>query len=161
MSDARSRLGGLLLNLGLVLAGVLALVLLYALATRAFTPASNPVRQANPAGLVGDIVQVEVLNGCGEAGIAGLATQYLRDNNFDVVGSGNYIDFEQPHSLVLDRVGNREAALGVAAILGIDEAYVREETGEDYYLDASVVLGQDYRTLRPFKDDFPDETTRR
>ena len=152
MSDARSRLGGLLLNGGLALGGVLALVLLYALATRAFTPAASPVRQANPAGLVGDIVQVEVLNGCGEPGLAGRATAYLREHNYDVVESGNYVDFDQPHSLVLDRVGNREAALGVAATLGIDEAYVREEVGDDYYLDASVVLGRDYRTLRAFED---------
>ncbi len=159
MPDARSRLGGLLLNVGLSLAGVLALVLLYAFATRAFTPTASPVRQANPAGLVGDIIQVEVLNGCGESGIAGRATQYLRANNYDVVGSGNYVDFDQPHSLVIDRVGNREAALGVAAILGVDAAYVREEISDDYYLDASVVLGRDYRTLRPFEAEPVEELT--
>ena len=152
MPDARSRLGGLLLNVGLVLGGVAALVLLYALAMRAFAPSTNPVRTANPAGLPGDIIQVEVLNGCGEPGIAGRATQYLRRHHFDVVGSGNYVDFEQEHSLVIDRVGDREAALRVAAILGIDEAYVREEVGDDYYLDASVVLGRDYRSLRAFAD---------
>ncbi len=153
MSDARSRLGSFLLNVGLVAAGVLALVLVYALATRFFTPETSPIRAANPARLLGDIVQVEVLNGCGEPGVAGRVTQFLRRHDFDVVGSGNYADFEQPHSLVIDRVGNREAALGVAAILGIDEAYVREEPGEGYYLDASVVIGRDYRSLRAFDDD--------
>lgn len=157
MPDARGRFGGFLLNVGLALGGVLALVLLYALATRAFAPSTSPVRTANPAALPGDIVQVEVLNGCGVSGIAGAATQYLRRHHFDVVGSGNYRDFEQERSLVIDRVGNREAALRVAAILGIDEAYVREEIGDDYYLDASVVLGRDYRSLRPF-DDLPTDS---
>lgn len=151
MPDARGRLGGFLLNAGLALGGVLALVLLYALATRAFSPAASPVRQANPAQLLGDIVQVEVLNGCGEPGLAGRVTRFLRDHNFDVVSSGNYVDFEQERSLVIDRVGNREAALSVAAILGIDEAYVREDIGPDPYHDASVVLGRDYRSLRPFE----------
>lgn len=157
----RSRLGRLLLNVGLVVAGVLALVLLYALATRVLTPAASPVRQANPAGLAGDIVQVEVLNGNGEPGLAGRVTRFLREHHFDVVGSGNYVDFAQPHSLVIDRVGNPEAARAVAAILGIDEAYVREEPGASYYLDASVVLGRDYRTLRPFENDAPGETPAR
>lgn len=152
MPDAPSRLGGLLLNVGLAFGGVLVLVLLYGLATRAFTPTANPVRQANPTGLMGDIVQVEVLNGCGVSGIAGTATSYLRDHDFDVVGSGNYVDFDQPHSLVLDRVGNREAALAVAAALGIDEEHVSEELNEKLYVDASIVLGRDYQTLRAFED---------
>lgn len=156
MPDARSRVGGFLLNAGLALGGVAALVLLYALATRAFSPATSPIRPANPAGLPADIIQVEVLNGCGEPGLAGRVTHYLRRHHFDVVGSGNYVDFDQEHSLVIDRVGNREAALRVAAILGIAEAYVREEIGPDPYHDASVVLGRDYRSLRPFEDAAPD-----
>ena len=155
MGDARSRIGGWLLSLGLAVAGVLALVLLYSFATRFLAPDTSPVRTANPTGLLGDIVQVEVLNGCGEPGIAGRVTQFLRDHDFDVVNSGNYVDFEQAQSLVIDRVGNREAALRVAAILGIDEAYVREETGEGYYVDASVVLGRDYPSLRAFSEDAP------
>lgn len=152
MGEAGSRVGGVMLNVGLVVALVLALVLVYAFATRFLMPDASPVRTANPAGLLGDIVQVEVLNGCGAPGVAGEVTRYLRDHHFDVVASGNYVDFAQPHSLVIDRVGNREAALSVAAILGIDEAYVREETGSGYFLDASVVIGRDYENLRPFKD---------
>ena len=152
MGEAGSRVGGVMLNVGLAVAGVLALVLVYAFATRFFMPDASPVRTANPAGLLGDIVQVEVLNGCGAPGVAGEVTRYLRDHHFDVVDSGNYVDFAQPHSLVIDRVGNREAALSVAAILGIDEAYVREETGPGYFLDASVVIGRDYESLRPFRD---------
>lgn len=152
MADAPGRFGGLLLNVGLALGGVLVLVLLYAFATRAFSPTANPVREANPGGLVGDIVQVEVLNGCGESGVAGTATAFLRDHDFDVVASGNYVDFAQPHSLVLDRVGNREAAVSVATALGIDEDYVREERDAGLYVDASVVLGRDFATLRPFEN---------
>lgn len=140
------------MSLGLAVAGVLALVLLYSFATRFIAPDARPVRTENPAGLLGDIIQVEVLNGCGEPGIAGRVTGFLRDNDFDVVSSGNYVDFDQAHSLVIDRVGNREAALRVAAILGIDEAYVREEPGEGYYVDASVVIGRDYPSLRAFDE---------
>lgn len=155
MGDVRSRMGGVLLSLGLLVAGVVVLGLIYSFATRFFVPDASPVRTANPANLLGEIVQVEVLNGCGEPGVAGRVTGFLRDHDFDVVSSGNYVDFEQPHSLVIDRVGNRQAALRVAAILGIDEAYVREEIGDGYYLDASVVIGRDYQGLRAFDEDPP------
>lgn len=151
MSDTR-RPSGLLLNVGLAVAGVLVLVLLYAFATRTLSPDANQVRRAHAGGPPADIIQVEVLNGCGVSGIAGRATGFLRDHHVDVVGSGNYTDFEQEHSLVIDRVGNRAAALRVAAVLGIDDAYVRSEPDESYYLDASVVIGRDYETLRAFDE---------
>lgn len=152
MPEAR-RWSGFFLNVGLAVAGVLALVLLYAFAARTFSPDTRPILRANAEGQPADIIQVEVLNGCGASGVAGRATGFLRDHHVDVVGSGNYANFEQEHSLVIDRVGNRAAALRVAAILGIDDAHVRSEPGEGYYLDASVVLGRDYQTLRAFEDD--------
>ncbi len=151
MSDARPR--SLLLNVGLAVAGLLVLVLAYAFATSTLSPGASPVLRASAADPPADIIQVEVLNGCGASGVAGRATGFLRDHDVDVVGSGNYADFEQEHSLVIDRVGNRAAALRVAALLGIDEAYVRSEPGESYYLDASVVIGRDYETLRAFGDE--------
>ncbi len=152
MPDA-SRSSSLLLNVGLGVAGVLVLVLVYAFATRTFAPDAAPVLRATTADPPADIIQVEVLNGCGASGVAAQATRFLREHHFDVVGSGNWTDFEEPHSLVIDRVGDRAAALRVAALLGIDEAYVRSEPGESYYLDASVVLGRDYQTLRAFEDE--------
>ncbi len=155
MSDGRR---GLLLNLGLAVAGVLALVLLYAFATRTFAPDARPVLRATSSGQPADIIQVEVLNGCGASGVAARATQFLRDHDFDVVGSGNWVNFEEAHSLVIDRVGDRAAALRVAAVLGIEDAHVRSEPGESYYLDASVVLGRDYQTLRAFEDEIPPST---
>lgn len=153
MGDARSRIRGALQSLGLAVAGVLALVLLYSFATQFLAPDTSPVRPDTTTGLIGDIVQVEVLNGCGEPGVAGEVTQFLRDHDFDVVSSGNYVDFDQAQSLVIDRVGNREVALRVAAILGIDEAYVREDIGDGYYVDASVVIGRDYPSLPAFAED--------
>lgn len=149
--SARTAWSGVLLNIGLAVGGLLVLVLLWAFVTRALTPTATPERTANPAGLVGDIVQVEVRNGCGVPGLAADVTQYLRRHGFDVVASGNFTNFSQERSLVIDRVGNRDAALNVAAILGIAEEYVIEDVRDDYYLDASVVIGRDYLSLRPFE----------
>lgn len=147
---ASSPIAGALLNLALVVCGVLALALLYALANRFLAPRADAVREANPAQLQGDIIQVEVRNGCGDPGLAATATEYLRDQGFDVVASGNVPDFGVAASEVIDRIGDRAAALKVAAALGVSEARVREER-RDLYLDASVILGCDYATLRPFE----------
>lgn len=145
------------LNAALVVFGLAVLVLLYALLTRTFWPsAPDPTRDANPTGLVGDIIQVDVRNGCGVPGIAGETTEFLRDLHFDVVSSGNYESFDEAESFVIDRVGNLEAARRVAAALGIPEERVRQDIRPEYYLDATVVIGRDFRALRPFEGNAPD-----
>src|SRR5690606_41590127 len=64
-----SRVANALLNAALFGAGLAVLVLLYGLATRTFTPRTAPVREATTAALEGDVIQVEVRNGAGEAGL--------------------------------------------------------------------------------------------
>jgi hypothetical protein len=126
------------------------LVLLYGLGTRFLAPRVDPAREANPASFVGDILQVEVRNGCGVSGVAAVATRYLRRRGFDVVEVGDYTSFEEPISLVIDRVGDPEAARKIAYALGIDPAHIVEDVRLDYFLDATVVLGKDYASLKPF-----------
>lgn len=152
MSKAAKPWSNRLLNIGLALAGIVVVVLLYALVTRTLAPRVDPSRGENPAGLVGEILQVEVRNGCGVAGLAADMTKYLRQKGFDVVEVGDYTSFDVTHSMVIDRVGDLEAAKKIAAVLGIAEAYVRQEISQDYYLDASIVIGQDYTTLTPFQE---------
>ena len=152
MGSARSRWSGFLLNTLLAVLAVVLIVLVYGFATRFLTPRVDPVRETNPARLIGDIIQVEVRNGCGIAGLAADATMYLRRQGFDVVEVGDYSSFDEEHSFVVDRVGDMESAVKVAHALGIPEERVVQEIRLDYYLDASVVLGKDYETLRPFSD---------
>ena len=153
MSASPTNVSRILLNGSIVLFGLLALVLIYAFVTRTLSTTAIPERgEEEESGLVGDIIQVEVLNGCGEAGLAGRATRYLRKNGFDVVGSGNYVDFDVAESFVLDRVGQLESAKRLARSLGIAEERVKQELNPDLYLDASVILGKDYKTLAAFQE---------
>jgi hypothetical protein len=64
---------------------------------------------------------------------------------------GNYGDYNVTNSRVIDRSGNQENALKVASLLGIDEQYVQTEIDRNKQLDVSVILGKDYKNLRPFK----------
>ena len=139
-------------NAALVVLGLAVLVLAYALVTRVLSPRVDPVREGNPAGLVGGIIQVEVRNACGADGVAGTTMRFLRQHGFDVVEVGDHESFDVETSTVIDRVGDMEAAHKIAAALGIDDEHVVQDIQPGYYLDASVLIGRDYETLSPFSD---------
>mgnify|MGYP000358916702 CR=1 FL=1 len=152
MTSWQSQVGNGVLNAALVAGGLAVAVLLYAVASRAFVSPPSPERPADDTtALVGSVIQVEVRNGAGIDGLAARTTQFLRDSGFDVVDVGNYASFDQQQSVVIDRVGNMDAARKVAEALGLPPSRVRQEIRRQYYLDASVVLGQDYNDLRPFQ----------
>lgn len=144
------RLKNGLLNTAVVVFGLAVMVLLYALVTRSFGTRTDPLRASDSPNLVGKIIQVEVRNGCGVDNLAAQTTAFLRARGFDVVEVGDYTSFDQQHSVVIDRVGDLESAKRVAAALDIPEDRVLQKIRRDYYLDASVIIGHDYKTLEPF-----------
>lgn len=101
--------------------------------------------------IASEIIQVEVLNGCGAGGVADRFTDFLRTNNIDVVKTGNYISDDVSESLVIDRSGNMANALKAAKTLGIKKENVIQQLNKDYFLDVSIVIGRDYFNLTPFK----------
>lgn len=98
-----------------------------------------------------EIIQVEVLNGCGISGVADMFTNYLRQHNFDVVNSGNYVSFDINESMVIDRIGNMANARKVAESLNINKKNVIQQLNEDYFLDVTIIIGKDYYKLKPLK----------
>ena len=98
-----------------------------------------------------EIIQVQVLNGCGVSGIGDRFTDYLRANKFDVVNIGNYIRFDMDETIVIDRTGNKANAYKVAEALGVKRENVIQQLNNDYFLDVSIVIGRDYYTLKPLK----------
>lgn len=151
MASWYTRVRNGVLNVALLVVGFGALVLLYGLGTQFLSPQADPKRSPTSSDLVGTIIQVEVRNGVGVNDLAAQTTQYLRKRGFDVVDVGNYENFDQRHSVVIDRVGDPEAARKVAEALGLPRDRVRQEIRQQYYLDASVIIGHDYKQLRPFE----------
>lgn len=137
----------------LVLIGLNA-YLVYSVATSsAFFPSAERSAEAavDPSAF---LVQVEVLNGCGETGIGQLAMRYLRERGFDVVHIDNADHFGYRETIVLDRRGSRgpngpngpsEAARAVGNALGTP--HVLLQRNEDRLVDVSVVIGKDYGEL--------------
>ncbi len=87
-------------------------------------------------------LQVEVLNGGGNAGAAREATILLRDLGLDVVFYGNAENFSREPSVVIDRVGRMTAAQAVADALGIQK--VLSEPDSSRFVDVTVSLGPEW-----------------
>jgi hypothetical protein len=153
MAHWKDRLTNGALNAALVVCGLAALVLLYGLVSRSFTTPPESKRASNPGHLVGDVIQVEVRNGCGVDQLAARTTEYLRAQGFDVVAVGNQAPFDQEETVVIDRVGDLASARRVAEALGLPESRVKQDVQRSYYLDASIIIGRDYRRLPPFRND--------
>lgn len=98
-----------------------------------------------------EIIQVEVLNGCGISGVADMFTDYLRAQSFDVVNIDNYVSFDINESLVIDRIGNMSNARKIAESLNINKKNVIQQLNDDYFLDVTIIIGKDYYKLKPLK----------
>lgn len=92
-------------------------------------------------------VRVEILNGNGTPGAAETAASVLRAMDFDVVFYGNADSFDHEETRVLDRSGRPGAARAVADSLGVSEVVDRPDP--ELYLDATVILGEDWRRHFP------------
>ena len=88
-------------------------------------------------------ISVEVLNGAGEPGAAAQITDALRDAGYDVKTFGNAPSFEYETTIVIDRSQRAGAARSVAEALGVEE--VRSQPEPALYLDATIILGRDWR----------------
>ena len=86
-------------------------------------------------------IRVQVRNGSGIPGAAAEVTEFLRDAGFDVVDFGNAEEFDEPRTVVIDRVGAPDRAREVAAALrGVP---IRSAVDTTLYLDVTVLVGRD------------------
>lgn len=128
--------------------GLLLCLLIFGLFSRLIYPRIQNQRAEQEPELIGTVIQLEVLNGAGVAGLADTFTSTLRKNGFDVVQTGNFDNFNMDKTTIISRTPNKDNARRVAKALGINEAQILVEASDDFYLDATVVIGSDYRSLK-------------
>lgn len=138
----------LVLNAAIGFLSLLLFLLIFGLFTRLIYPRIQTERVPTRTELIGEVIQLEVLNGCGIGGLATEFTSALRRNGFDVVETGNFDHFEMQETIVISRTFNLENARRVAEALGIEERNILVEASDDFYLDATVVIGFDYQNLK-------------
>jgi hypothetical protein len=137
---------------GGVLLMVFVVVVMMAGVFKTFAPPINPVIERSDA-LVkqGDQIQINLLNGCGDQGVARRTMDFMRTVGFDVVEIENYSRFSVQRSFVIDRVGDSTSARKTARALGIADSLCIQRLDSTLYVRCSVVLGKDYRLLKPFQ----------
>jgi hypothetical protein len=94
---------------------------------------------------VQQLIQVEVLNGCGVAGVGDGLTDVLRAKGIDVVKTGNYRSFDVDNTFIVDRMGKVETAERVADSLNLNKRFIITEKNKNLFLDLTIVIGKDYK----------------
>ena len=136
-----------ILNAAIGFLSLILLILIIGLFSRVVYPRIVTERTDEHTHLISDVIQIEVLNGCGVSGVASDFTTKLRANGFDVVESGNFDTFDVRQTMIIDRTGNRRNAEAIAHALGVEDSLIIEESSRDFFLDATVVIGADYDQL--------------
>ena len=104
-------------------------------------------------------IQVEVLNGCGEQGIAKILSDKLIAHNYDVVNSGNYLEngktnFNVAKTRLIDQINTSENLVNtqeLAKLLGVDRSQIESFENPSPIADITIIIGKDYKSLPIFK----------
>ena len=135
-------------NLFLIIASVVltifAVYLLYSFLDKTGIVSFSEDESVKPQN-VQQLIQVEVLNGCGVAGVGDGFTDILRSKGIDVVKTGNYRSFDVDNTFLIDRMGKIETANRVADSLNLDKKFIITEKNKSYFLDLTIVIGKDYK----------------
>lgn len=111
---------------------------------------ATEIYEANP---VMDI-QIEILNGCGEPGIAAKFSDLLRNIRVDVVRSENADHFDYDKTILIQRNENIFGMKHVASALGFNINNTNQViTAADPNLDVDItlVIGKDFRSISSIK----------
>lgn len=127
-----------------VILAVFAVFLLYSILDKTGIIVFDNTETAKPQN-VQQLIQVEVLNGCGVAGVGDALTDVLRAKGIDVVKTGNFRSFDIENTFIIDRLGKIETANRVADSLNLNKRFIITEKNKSYFLDLTIVIGKDYK----------------
>lgn len=95
-------------------------------------------------------IEIEILNGCGEPGLAAKFSELLRKNRIDVVRSENADHFEYEQTILIQRNENVEGMKQVATALGFDiknSAQVITSVDPNLDVDLTLIIGKDFSSI--------------
>ncbi len=101
-------------------------------------------------------IQLEILNGCGEKGVAKKLSSLLKKTKYDIVNSGNYmekgeINWKVEETKIIDQINNQENARDLADYMGILYSNVEIFDNPSPIADITIVIGKDYKLLSIFQ----------
>tara|TARA_Y100001970_G_scaffold286779_1_gene409777 strand:- start:1039 stop:1611 length:573 start_codon:yes stop_codon:yes gene_type:complete len=111
---------------------------------------ATEIYEANP---VLDI-EVEILNGCGEPGIAATFSEFLRVKRVDVVRSENADNFDYENTVLIQRNEKTSGLKYVADALNFDiknSKQVITSIDPNSDVDITLVIGKDFNSINSIK----------
>lgn len=93
-------------------------------------------------------LRIEVLNGCGEPGLAQRMAERLQGLGQDVVRVGDAPAGEHPRTVIVDRRGRDRLSRGLARRIGPCPVVLERIEGTD--VDLTLIVGADWPRLRVF-----------
>ncbi|MBI45492.1 MAG: hypothetical protein CMG66_04940 [Candidatus Marinimicrobia bacterium] len=94
--------------------------------------------------------EIEVLNGCGESGVANLFTKFLRAEEYDVIEIKNADKFDYQETTILyHKKDMQKKAKRLSNLLDVKDSNVK--FNKDSVWDLSVIIGNDYKELNSFE----------
>ena len=100
-------------------------------------------------------IKVEVLNGCGNKGIAARTADFLRRNQIDVVRADDADHHNYPTTTIIQRNEKAESLKRVSESFGIqwdNEIHVKIVPDESLGVDVTVVIGKDFENFSTLSD---------
>jgi len=95
---------------------------------------------------------VEVLNGCGTAGLAQKFTNYLRQQGFDVIYTGNADKMDYPMTHILERTDSPKKKKNLLNTLEFENKRARQRFDPTLHVDFTLILGNDYNRLSVYTE---------
>ena len=150
------------LNIAISIAGIFLLGFIYSFSKNA-TKQGIPIKVTFPKtsnqSLAIDVyeknpiqnIKIEVLNGCGDKGVADLYANYLRGNNYDVIDYKNADNFNYNASKIIVH-NNNLAVENVAELFDINSKNVDYLFNENIFYDMTLIIGRDYKQLESFEN---------
>ena len=117
--------------------------------TNLVSPRIDLMNQVQTYDALNKIIQIEVLNGCGEKGVADLYANFLRKNNYDVIDYKNADNFNYNSSKIIVH-NNNLAVENVADLFEIESKNVDYLFNENIFYDMTLIIGKDYKQLESF-----------
>jgi len=95
--------------------------------------------------------EIEVLNGCGESGVANLFTKFLRSEGYDVIEIKNADNFQYTETIILfhNQKAQKKAEM-LSEILNVNQSNI--QFNKNSVWDLSVIIGSDYKNLTSFEE---------
>ncbi len=121
--------------------------------------------RAEKANFAPRVLRTQILNGCGEPGLAAefgerLTRASIEEFRFDVIDHDNFNRFDVDESFITVYTLSTDDALRLAAAMGFspDHVFLADNTDNPWGLDASIVLGRNTRPVLPALEGIPSQT---